>query len=238
MVKRPADLDPENFVDGKRWHLLGHPAVAYADDVQFRIDPAPVPPFPVFKVLALTLFYALFFGGCIAFLVTHHDPGVSEFEIYAACTTAGLIASGGTLAVLVISRWLGVRELAGGPWLRFDKRTQQVELPRKKLAFELKEIVYLQYVTTASLELPRTVFKGSTQGPSELNLVTMRGGKRERWNLVNSCYPSGAFEKVLDPLIEHAPIPVVRITESAGPWKVWIRPYCDAAGPVSAVQSE
>jgi hypothetical protein len=73
---------------------------------------------------------------------------------------------------------------------------------------------------------------------SELNLVTIRGGKRERWNLVNSSWPSGAFEDVLDHLIENTPIPVVRITETAGPWKVWIRPYCNVTKPASTAQAE
>ena len=145
---------------------------------------------------------------------------------------ASLIACGGDACRSVDVARLG-GEQARGPWLRFDKGTQQVELPRQRLAFDLKEIVYLQYVSTAVFELPRSVFQASTQGVSEINLVTVRGGKLPRWNLVNSCYPSGAFEKVLDPMIEHTPIPVVRITETAGPWKVWIRPYRDVARPAS-----
>jgi hypothetical protein len=239
MVKRPADFDPENFVDGKCWHLLGRPAVAYADEAQFRIDPAPIPPFPVFKLVAMNFVFVLFFAGFAWFSATHHDPGVSEFAIFAATTAIGLMTCAGSIGFLMFGRLLGAREQAQGPWLRYDKGTRQVELPRQRLTFELKEIVYLQYVSTPVLQQARSAVSDSSKNAiSELNLVTVRGGKRDRWNLVNSSSPSGAFEEVLDPLVEHTPIAVIRITETAGPWKVWIRPYCNVTKPASTAQAE
>lgn len=239
MVKRPADLDPENFVIGNSWYAFGHPAVAYADEKQFLIGPAPPQPLPVFRIVVLHLVYVLFFGGFLWFGLTHHDPDVSESVIYAVVAGAGVVACGGTIAVPLIARSLTLREQARGPWLRYDKGTRQVELPRQRLTFELNEIVYLQYVSTNVLQQPRSIaFQSSKNSVSELNLVTVRDGKRKRWNLVNSSSPSGAFEAVLDPLVEQTPIPVVRITETAGPWKVWIRPYCNVMKPASTVQAD
>jgi hypothetical protein len=239
MVKRPADFNPENFVDGKGQFLIGCPAVAYGDHGEFRIDPAPIPPFRTFNLVATNFVFVLFFAGFAWFCATHHDPGVSEFAIYAGTTAIGVMTCACSVGFSIYGRWLGARELARGPWLRYDNGTRRVELSRQRLTFELTEIVHLQYVSTARLDRPRSVIgEESKYVHSELNLVTVRGGKRERWNLVNSSWSSGAFEDVLDHLIENTPIPVVRITETAGPWKVWTRPYCNVTKPASTAQAE
>jgi hypothetical protein len=239
MVKRPADFNPENFIDGKGQFLMGRPAVAYGDPREFRIDPAPVPPFPILNLVATNIVFVLFFAGFAWFCVTHDDSGVNEFAIYAGTTAVGLMTCACSVGFSMYGRWLAARELARGPWLRYDKVTRRVELSRQRLTIEFSEIVHLQYVSTARLDRPRTVIgENSKYVHSELNLVTVRGGKRERWNLVNSYSPSGAFGEVLDHLIEQTPIPVVRITETAGPWKVWIRPYGDLVKLPSAAQTE
>jgi hypothetical protein len=240
MVKRPADFNPENFIDGKGEFLIGRPAVAYGGPREFRIDPAPVRPFPTFNLVATNIVFVLFFAGFAWFCVTHNDSGVNEFAICAGTTAVGLMTCVCSVGFSMYGRWLGASELARGPWLRYDKVTRRVELSRQRLTFEFSEIVHLQYVSTARIDRPRSVVaEESKYARSELNLVTIRGGKRERWNLVNSMWPSGAFEEVLDHLIEQTPVPVVRITETAGPWKVWIRPYCDLTKPAStAAQAE
>jgi hypothetical protein len=86
--------------------------------------------------------------------------------------------------------------------------------------------VHLQYISTDFLQNSRSLLS-NTKAVSELNLVTVREGKRQRWNLLNSSFPFDAFEYLLDPLVEQTDIPVVRITETAGNWKVWTRPYHD-----------
>jgi hypothetical protein len=230
MVKRPPDLDLENFVLGKGWYTGRRAAVPYADERQFRIDAAPIPPIRWSMMIGLNTFYVLFFAGFIWFSRTHRDPDVSMSTVNALISGICLLTCGVTVGLLMFERWLGVWDKAKGPWLVYEKCTRRVSLPRLPLDFEFTEVVHLQYVSTGLLQNPRSAISPA-RAVSELNLVTIRDGKRERWNLLNSSYPFGAFEYLLHPLVEQTDIPVVRITETGGNWKVWIRPFHDPMKP-------
>jgi hypothetical protein len=233
MVKRPPDLDPENFVLGQGWYAQRRSAVPYADDSQFRFDPAPIPPFPWLMLLVLNTVYMLFFGSFIWFAQTHRDPAVSRLTVNILITAIGLMTCGCTVGSVMLGRWFGAREIALGPSLVYEKSTRRVSLPRLHLDFDFTEVVHLQYVSTGLLQDPRSAL--SPPHPvSELNMVTIRDGKRQRRNVLKSSDPIGAFEYLLDPLVEQTDIPVVHMTETAGNWKVWIRPFHDPIKPARA----
>jgi hypothetical protein len=230
MVKRPPDLNPEDFILGKGWYTQRRAAAPFADAGQFRIDPASIPAFPWLSMLLLNSLYVLFFGAFIWFLQSHHDPDVSMWMVNLSFSGICLMTCGGTIGFVMFERLLGARDKAMGPWLVYDKSTRRVRLPRLHLDFERAEVVHLQYISTDFLQNSRSLLS-NTKAVSELNLVTVREGKPQRWNLLNSSFPFDAFEYLLDPLVEQTDIPVVRITETAGNWKVWTRPYHDPMNP-------
>jgi hypothetical protein len=230
MVKRPPDFDPENFILGKGWYTGRRAATPYADDSQFRFDPAPIPPIRWSMMIGLNILYVIFFTGFLWLFNTHRDSGVSALTVNVLISAICLMTCGGTVGLLMFERWLSVRDQTKGPWLIFEKSTRQVRLPRLHLDFDRTEVDHLQYVSTDALQNPRSAIS-PPRPVSELNLVTIRDGKRQRWNLLNSSYPFGAFEYLLDPLVEQTDIPVVRITETAGNWRVWIRPFRDPMKP-------
>ena len=114
----------------------------------------------------------------------------------------------------------------GEPWLIYDKTTGRVELPREHMSFERKETVHLQYITTKSLTDPS--IQDTSQAPSrrsELNLITLRDGVRQRWHLLRSSSAWNAFDGILLPLMRETDLPVVRVRDDLHGWKVTEEPY-------------
>jgi hypothetical protein len=103
-----------------------------------------------------------------------------------------------------------------GPWLVVNKLTKKVTLPREGIEFDAAEIVYFQYITTKRLDWGGVV---NNDRLSELNLVTFTNGERTRWPLLRSIFNDKAFEYIVEPLIEHTAIPVVRIVDEWFGWK-------------------
>ena len=220
MGKPPVDINLEHFIFGNGLYTNTRMSRAVFDESQFRIEPAPT---GWGYIIAANAAFVTFFVGFVM-LVGHLEP---ENLVVAAmlCLGVGLMTCT-IFTVLVL--WDYQREQRQGTWLIYDKVTRSVRLPRLGETFAFGEIVHLQYISTKDLS------EGTlTNNPanSEINLVTLRDGKRERWPLLRSWGSHGAFGHVLKPLVRETDIPVVRITDSLLSWDVSIRPY---GGPALA----
>src|ERR1700722_1343795 len=173
MVQRPPDSHPENFILGKGSYTGRRAATPHADESQFRFDPAPIPPIRWSLMIGLNTLYVLFFAGFIWILRTHRDPDVNLSAANVLISAICLMTCGGTVGLLMFERWLAVRDKRQGPWLVYEKSTRRVSLPRLHLNFDRTEVDHLQYVSTDSLQNPRSAVS-PPRPVSELNLVTLR----------------------------------------------------------------
>ena len=174
-----------------------------ADDVtSFSIIPAKTP--WVMIVLVNLLFIAA--GVAFYLVLRRFRPEIGRAVPLLVCGGMGVFTC--TLFTLIVT-WRFGSELKRGPWLTYDKRRRILTLPRLGQQFALTEIVHVQYITT------RRQRDGGFFGDllSELNVVTLREGRRARWHLVRSILSHGAFEHVLRPMLRSTPIPIVRVRQ-------------------------
>jgi hypothetical protein len=214
MAKPPPDVDPEKFIIGRGiYHNLDIARVHF-DDETFRIEPAPM---PVGWIVFLNLVFIGFFGTAY-WLASRAAGGIQTLE-KVSIIGIGLLVGGGFTAGMVYTYRHANRR---GPWLIYDKRTRCVTLPRENLSFAREEIVQLQYITTKDLSWDDDV--GNEQR-SELNVITVQGGERKRWPLLQSIFTDKAFDHVVKPLVEQTDLPVVRVRDKWLGWRVTERPF-------------
>jgi len=223
MAKPPPDADPEKFVICSIGHHSGRdPGGAvtnmrvsrpYHDDHVFRIDPVPT---PVRSVIIMNLiFLAVFYG--FHWVFKHVDAG--PWAVYGMPIGFGLLFCGALTAAIC---WTAANAQRLGPWLIYDKATGRVELPRQGVTFDRQEIVHLQYVTTKRLDWGGIA---NNEALSQLNLITRRGGVRERWPVIGSTLDVNAFDHVLKPLVKSLDLPVMRVQDELWGWGVTETPY-------------
>ena len=164
-----------------------------------------------FSVIFVSFFSLMYW------LAGRAEGELEAIEKVAIIGTGAVVCGIFTVACVYIFR----QENQRGPWLIYDRRTGRVELPREGVSFAREEIVHLQYITTKDLSW------GSDAGNerrSELNLVTVRSGQRERWPLLRSIITHKPFEHVVTPLLEHTDLPVVRVQDRWADWRVTEKP--------------
>jgi hypothetical protein len=212
MARPPADLDPEKFIIGRGLYDNLTLAQAYHDDEVFRIDPVPMP------VASLVLHNVLFVAFFCAFGYAMH--GSENYERSSAIHRAlwdGVVGGIGlmTCAVYTLFTWHQVRQAQElGPWLICERHSGIVHVPREKVRFERGEVVHVQYITTKRLDEHPEYSQ-----LSELNLITVVDGMRHRWPLLRSISCSGAFDGLLQELIEVTGLPAVRVKDTVRGWK-------------------
>lgn len=214
----PENLNPENFVIGQTSYDPFVVAVATNDDNEFRLHPAPVP------LLSMILNSGLWMVAVAGFirLFSWSAGRFGEPPLFAYIIIS-LIGGIGCFFHTLFP-WFRFRyEQRHGTWLAYDKTSRRVRLPRHAQEFGLREIVYLQYVTTKKLE---PYEKGEEYQLTELNLVTCKDGERKRWPLLKTSSKSrDAFGHLLRLLIQSTEIPVVRFRDSRRGWEVTVEPY-------------
>jgi hypothetical protein len=216
MGKPPDDVNPEHFIIGRGSYSNLRLAVPYADEREFRIDPAPM---PRKAIIFMNLVFIVFYSGF--HWVAKNWPGEQAhfLIVYVLPFVMCLLTCVG---VTWITLWFHTRAQKRGPWLVYDKATRRVTLPREQVEFDFQDVVHLQYITTKRLDLGRVTNNDSC---SELNIVTSRNGERERWHLLNSWANVLAFEYLVRPLVEQTDIPVVRIKDQMFGWDVTVEPF-------------
>jgi hypothetical protein len=225
MAKPPADADPELFIVGRGGYDNFRTARPYHDSRVFRIDPTPM---PVWSIVAYdALFAAASFG--FHWLLKHATHGASPpWAVYGAPLGIGVLTCVGFTAIAYYS-FAKARRL--GPWLIYDKATGRVELPREGVSFDREQIVHVQYITTKLLDWGGVM---NNERRSELNLVTCRDARRQRWPVLRSCFTVKAFDHILRPLLENTDLSVVRVEDQWWGWQVTQKPY---GGPPGRPQS-
>jgi len=212
MVKPPANVDPEKFIIGRGSYTSLQTATSVFENGVFRLVPLPMPVLTI--IVSNTVLGAFFFGfGWLVKYLTDGEAG--PWAIYGAPIGVGLPTC--LFVTLVIYHSFAEANRLG-PWLIYDTKVGRLELPREREVFERQEIVHLQYLTTKSLET-------GGERLSDLNLITCRHGVRKRWPLLRSFLAAKPFEKLLEPLVEHTDLPIVRIEDEWRGWNISERPY-------------
>jgi hypothetical protein len=222
MAKPPANADPMLFIIGKGLYTNDNPWRTIGDSETVRIEPAPMPVASI--VTHNIVFVAFFYGFHLLFKYSAQHMGpigkdIGPMMLYVAPFGIGLLTC--TLYTLFTIHIYRTAQVQGN-WLIYDKRTGQVELPRDGVSFHREEIVHLQYITTKRLDWGGVV---NNDKLSELNLITLRDGQRQRWHLLRSIITHKAFDDVLRPLVEHTTLPVMRVTDQWLGWEVTQRPW-------------
>ena len=221
MAKPPSDADPEKFIIGRGFYNNLRTARPYHDGRVFRIDPAPM---PVVSMLILNAVIAAFCYG-IHWQAKHHGTGQpGRWVVYGVPLGIGMFTCVLFTAVVYYSYDQARRR---GPWLIYHKATGRVELPRERLTFERSEVEHVQYITTKSLTWGGVL---NNDQVSELNLVTCRGGERRRWALLRSIANVRALEWIVNPLLAHTDLEVVRVKDQWLGWKVTEKSLHGSAG--------
>ena len=207
MAKPPKDADAERFIIGEGAYTNSRTAVPYNDDKVFRIDPSPM---PIVSIAVLNAIFVAFFG-------VFYWLGSAYGTANKTMVTLATIGIGTMTCVLftAVTYYSFDKARRLGPWLVVNKITKKVTLPREGLEFDASEIVHLQYITTKRLDWGGVA---NNDRLSELNLVTYANGERTRWPLLRSIFNVKAFEYIVDPLLEHTEIPVVRVVDE---WLGW-----------------
>lgn len=218
MTNPRATADPGKFILGRGLYTSLLAAGAYADERVFRIEPSPL---PLGMILGVNLIFAAFFLGFHWMMrqFTQFPHGPSPWMVYGAPLGVGLLTCGLFTGFVY---YLFAKERHRGPWLAVDKASGQVELPRENVRFERGEVVYLQYITTKRLDWG-TVWNNARL--TELNLLTCCDGIRKRWPLLRSTLDHGPFDRLLQSLLEHTDLPVVRVEDEWLGWDVTETPY-------------
>jgi len=221
MAKPPPDADPEKFIIGRGVYSNLQTATPVFANGVFRLGPTPM---PVWTIVIYNIVFAAFCFGFYWILEYHTHGDAVPWAVYGAPIGVGLFTCT-VFTVVVCVSFANANRL--GPWLIYDTKAGRVELRRERETFERNEIVYIQYITIKHLDYGRVV---SNWRPSELNLITCRGGVRKRWPLLRSIFNVNAFDRMLEPLIEHTDLPVVRVKDEWLGWNVTERPYGRTAG--------
>ena len=215
MAKPPPDADPEDYIIGEGWYDNLTLARPYCDGRTFRIDPYPV---PWFGITMLNVVFVLFFGG-VYVGVSYLTGDWSHLGLLGLCVVIGGMTCGGVSGIYIY-RYRRANRL--GPWLILDRTTGRIELPREGITFERSDVLHVQYITTKHLGLGD---HGDEMRVSELNLITLRDGVRERWPLLQSGATVRAFSKVLRAIQHHTDLPVMRVRDGWWSWEVTRTPY-------------
>ncbi len=220
MSALPPDANRENYILWEGSYDNLRTSIPYADDRVFRIEPRP---FPFKEIIALNCLFVGFFVGAYYLIDYLREDWASDpFERFLVPLFTLGLGSITCLGCTAVYCWRFSRVKKLGTWLIYDKRTKAVSLPRLGLEFELSDIVYLQYITTM---IPDRGIWQHNHHLSELNLVTVRDGKRERWNMLKSNIGRRAYNHILPSLLKHTEIPAVRIKQAFSSWDVTITPY-------------
>ncbi|MEM9790044.1 MAG: hypothetical protein AAF842_06520 [Planctomycetota bacterium] len=215
MFKPPPDVDRDRFVIGKGVYGQWRTAGLYRDTRVVRIDPKP-PPYTYLVLFTLVL-ASIFAGFC--WLITRLEELVEIWSwFYPLILTLGTASTITPPIIILLVHRVAMRH---GTWFVYDRMTRRVTLPRSGETFDANEIVHLEYITT------KRVQSRSNTRVTELNLVTNRDGRRQRWHLLSSIYLYRAFDDLLKPLIEETGLPAVRMTDTMFGWEVAQRPYPD-----------
>jgi hypothetical protein len=189
----PEDLNPQGtfFTNDFKIRIEDTPAF-------FRLAP---PATPVIKLAMITLLVLAVFVG---FWVVLHRvaPQVMTWPVRALIILIGIIGIGGALGGdLLRLRYLQRR----GPILEFDKRTRRVRIDGGRREFAAADVLFVQSLTEWHGSYNRSL-------ASELNLVTLAGGKRERHLLITAMDSRRKyFDYVLRPLAEKTGLRVLRV---------------------------
>jgi hypothetical protein len=195
------DTPLEGFIIGRGVYHNWRTACVHNDDVQFRIDPAPL---PLTALVLINVAIATFFG-VVFWIVSRAQPvasgSVRESWLWALPLLGCATCAAGTIGVM--REYLG--EQRRGAWLIYDRTTGRVQLPREQKAFDRSEVV-VQYITSPNPN------NGDPDQCSEINLVECRDAGRRRWPLLRSIFNVRAFEWLVEPLLAHTDLEVVRVT--------------------------
>jgi hypothetical protein len=177
--------------------------MATFDDREFRIDPRPTP------ILSIALQNLLIVSVCCVLQWAFNEFEVAGDQVpyYAIPVFGVFVCVFFTLFAVYSFRSANL----GGTWFIYDKQADRVKLPREGESFDRGEVVHFQYITTRT---------GVEESRSELNVITLRDGKRERWPLLRSSSQLCPFDSVLHLLVAHTGLPVLRVTDGYRPMEV------------------
>ena len=216
MAEPLTDADPEKFVIGRGVYDSFRTAWPCADERVFRIEPMPLP------VRSLVVSGLIFAVSCSGFYWARQHLAPADVEPwlkYAVPIVIGSLAYCLFMAVVCCSL-LAIRSL--GPCFVFEKASGRVELPWENEVFERDDIVQIQYITTKRLDWGDSPLNEQC---SELNLITLRGGLRQRWPMLRSMANVKAFDYIVKPLIAHTGLPVIRVEDERLGRQVTEKPY-------------
>lgn len=224
MAKQQHDLNPEYYLMNKGGYHNFTPYRPYHDEKVFRIDPAPV---PWHLLLILNIVYFIGFGS-FYWMFCRDSKNGTQAEYLLVCGAVVFIYLMTSIAVTGSAIYSCKRAQKLGPWLIYDKATGRVALPRENQSFEADEVVHLQYLSCRWTS--NTDSTGFNSLVSELNLVTCKNGKRERWALLRSLFEVGGFRSVLPDLLKHMPVTVMRVHVLGSKYSVEENIYNDVNG--------
>jgi hypothetical protein len=203
MAEPPPNIDPELLIIGEGSCDNFRTWVPTLNEREFRIDPRPVP------IWSIVIHNVVIVAVCcvLQWAFQTFKLGANQLP-YCAIPAFGLL-------LCVVYTLIAVHSfrcaILGGPWFIYDAQSGQITLPREGETFARQDVVHLQYITTKI---------GAEEARSELNLITLRGGRRERWPLLRSNRAFRPFDSVLHPLVFQTGLPVVRIRDGYKPSEV------------------
>lgn len=174
----------------------------YSDDYVFRIDP---PPLAWPTIIGMNLLIVAFCYG-FHWVAKHYiaEPGIVFLYI-------GPIGIGVWTCLIITAVFCF--SSSGVPWLVYDKATGSVKLPRKKLNFDRKEVVRIEYIATRHYYSP--IDRESYSVPRKswrLYLVTCRNGVEKHWSLMhNYLFVNKPLDRILMSLVHETDLPVVQV---------------------------
>jgi hypothetical protein len=209
MSETPPNVDPELLIIGEGSCDNLRTWKPTLNEREFRIDPRPMPLWSI--VLQNALIVAL---SCVLQWVFLKAKLAGDVvPKYTIPILGGFLCVANTLIAVPTHQIANKR----GTRLIYDLKSDRVDLPHEGEKFARTEIVHLQYITTRT---------GFDEARSELNLITLRNGKRERWPILRSSRAYRPFDSVLRPLVAQTGLPVVRVTDGyktgeirQNPWK-------------------
>jgi hypothetical protein len=180
------------------------------NDFRLRVEDTPaafrvLPPGP--QGVALGVMVAVILSVFAGFWVVLERvrPESMPWPLGVPVVLVGVVAVGGALG----GHLLRLRYLRGrGPLLEFDKRARRVRIDGGRHEFAAGEVVCVQSLTNWSGTHNRSLH-------SELNLITVAGGRRERHHLIATMDSRRtSFDFVVRPLRAATGLRVLRVSRS------------------------
>lgn len=214
MANDRLQLDPEKFVIGEGCYTNQCSAMATANDHELVIRPYPLKQV-VIGVAITNALMALVFGviGWIHAWVRKSVPFDTDFFQLMVPVVGILTCIGYT----VITLYTAIKEKERGPVLVFNKSTEEVTLPRDGVRLSSNQVMHLQYITTKRLQTGSII---NNDRMSELNLIAMVDGQRKRFPLLRLIGATNDFSYIVQPVLQHTTLDVVRITDTLYGWDV------------------